>query len=77
MRAMRTHILSANPGERMAKNTGKGKRVGLIKDRYQKKNTRTGLWDKYDKRGNYVGTKKTGGPFKSILRLIGRNPRRP
>jgi hypothetical protein len=53
------------------------KRVGLIKDRYQKKNSRTGLWDKYNKRGDYVGTKKTGGPFKSIVRLIGRNPRRP
>lgn len=60
----------------MAKNTGKGKRVGLIKDRYQKRNSRTGLWDKYNKRGDYVGTKKTGGPFKSIVRLIGRNPRR-
>lgn len=60
----------------MAKNTGKGKRVGIVKDRYQKKNSRTALWDKYDKRGNYVGTKKTDGPFKSIIRLIGRNPRR-
>jgi len=61
----------------VAKNTGQGKRVGLIKGRYQKKNSRTGLWDKYDKRGNYMSTKKTGGPFKSIIRLIGRNPRRP
>ena len=61
----------------VAKNTGHGKRVGLIKNRYQKKNSRTGLWDKYDKKGNYVGTKKTGGPFKGIIRLIGRNPRRP
>lgn len=61
----------------MAKNTGNNMRVGLIKDRYQKKNTRTGLWDKYDRQGNYVGTKKTGGMFKSIVRLVGRNPRRP
>lgn len=61
----------------MAKNTGNNKRVGLIKDRYQKKNTRTGLWDKYDRKGNYVGTKKTGGIFKSIVWLVGRNPRRP
>jgi hypothetical protein len=60
----------------VAKNTGSGKRVGLIKDRYQKKNSRTGLWDKYNKRGDYVGTKKTGGPFKSIVRLEGRNPKR-
>jgi len=62
----------------VATNTGKGKGIGFMKNRYQKKNSRTGLWDKYDKRGNYVGTKKTGGgPFKSIIGLIGRNPRRP
>jgi len=61
----------------VAKNTGKGKRIGLVKDRYQKKNSRTGLWDKCNKRGDYVGTKKTGGPFKSIIKLTGRNPRRP
>ena len=60
----------------MAKNTGAGKRVGLVKDRYQKKNSRTGLWDKYNKRGDYVGTKKSGGPFKAIVRLVGRNPKR-
>jgi hypothetical protein len=61
----------------MAKNTGKGKRRGVIRDRFQKHNPRTGLWDKYDRAGNYVGTKKTGGRFKSIIRLRGRNPRRP
>lgn len=60
----------------MAKNTGDGKRIGLVKNRYQKKNSRTGLWDKYNKRGDYVGTKKTGGPFKAIVRLVGRNPKR-
>jgi hypothetical protein len=69
------HILFTK-GAGVAINTGKGKRVGIVKDRYQKQNSRTGLWDKYDKQGNYVGTKKTGGPFKSIIRLIGRNPRR-
>ncbi len=61
----------------MAKNTGEGKRIGLIKNRFQKVNTRTGLWDKYDRSGNYVGTKKSGGMFKGIVRLVGRNPRRP
>lgn len=70
------HLLTGLKGQCVAKNTGKGKRVGLIKDRYQKWNSRTGLWDKYNKRGDYVGTKKTGGPFKSIIRLFGRNPRR-
>lgn len=61
----------------MARNTGSGKRIGLVKNRYQKKNSLTGLWDKYNKRGDYVGTKKSGGPFKGIVRLSGRNPRRP
>ena len=60
----------------MARNTGKGKRIGLVGNRYQKRNMLTGLWDKYDKSGNYVGTKKTGGPWKSIVRLAGRNPKR-
>ena len=60
----------------MAKNTGSGRRVGLVKDRYQKKNSRTGLWDKYNKRGDYIGTKKSGGRFKDIVGLIGRNPKR-
>lgn len=61
----------------MAKNTGVGRRIGLIKGRYQKQNSRTGLWDKYSKGGDYLGTKKTGGPFKGIIKLAGRNPRRP
>ena len=60
----------------MARNTGRGKRIGLIRGRFQKFNPVTGLFDKYDSRGNYLGTKKTGGPFKSIIRLAGRNPRR-
>lgn len=61
----------------MARNTGSGWRIGLIRNRFQKHNPLSGLWDKFDKAGNYVGTKKTGGPFKSIVKLIGRNPRRP
>lgn len=61
----------------MARNTGLGYRIGLLLDRFQKFNSVTGLWDKYDGFGNYLGTKKTGGPFKSIIKLAGRNPRRP
>jgi hypothetical protein len=61
----------------VAKNTGNGHRIGLVINRFQKFNPLTGLWDKFDKAGNYVGTKKTGGAFKSIVKLIGRNPRRP
>jgi hypothetical protein len=61
----------------MAKNTGKGKRIGLIRNRFQKFNPLTERWDKYDAHGNYVGSKTTGGAFKSIVKLVGRNPRRP
>lgn len=62
-------------GARHGKNTGNSKWIGLVKDRYQKENSCVGLWDKYNRRGDYVGTKKSGGPFKSI-RLLGRNPKR-
>ena len=61
----------------MARNTGNGKRIGIIGDRFQKHNPLTGLWDKYDRSGNYVSTKKTGGRFKAIIALVGRNPKRP
>lgn len=60
----------------MAKNTGRGHRVGLVRGRFQKFNPLSGLWDKYDRHGNYVGTKKTGGPFKAVVKLVGRNPHR-
>ena len=61
----------------MARNTGNGYRRGLIRGRFQKFNPISGLWDKYDRRGNYLSSKKSGGPLKSIIRLVGRNPRRP
>ena len=62
----------------MAKNTGDGKKSCMeSRNRFQKFNPRTGLWDKYDTRGNYVGSKRTGGAFKSIVKLVGSSPRRP
>lgn len=61
----------------MARNTGRGRRIGLVRNRYQKRNSVTGLWDKYNRRGDYLGTKRSGGPFKAIVRLVGRNPKRP
>lgn len=60
----------------MAKNTRAGHRKGIIRNRYQKLNPISGLWDKYTTAGHYVGTKKSGGPFKAIIKLVGRNPRR-
>ena len=38
----------------MAKNTGNRKRVGLLRNRFQKFNPLTGLWGKYDTRGKFV-----------------------
>lgn len=61
----------------MAKNTGRGRRRGLIRGRFQKFNPISKLWDKYDHGGNYLGSKKSRGPFKAIIRLVGRNPKRP
>lgn len=69
--------LEITKGNIVAKNTGRGYRRGLIRGRFQKFNPISGLWDKYDRHGNYLSSKKSGGPFKAIIRLIGRNPRRP
>lgn len=64
-------------GVRYARNAGEGRRAGLIRGRFQKLNPVSGLWDKYDCQGNYLGTKRTGKPFKAIVSLVGRNPKRP
>ena len=69
--------LEITKGNTVAKNTGRGYRRGLIRGRFQKFNPISGLWDKYARHGNYLSSKKSGGPFKAIIRLIGRNPRRP
>lgn len=51
----------------MAKNTGKGHRVGAVSGRTQVKNTRTGSWTKRDAyTGRFVATKKSGGTFKGV-----------
>jgi hypothetical protein len=58
----------------VAKNTGEGKRIGQLKDRYQQKNERSGLFDKYDGLGNYIASKVTPGPWKGVET---RNPKKP
>lgn len=59
----------------MAKNTGRGKRVGLIRGRYQKFNPVSGLWDKYDlggtiavRSGQAVLSKRSSGSSDAIRR---------
>jgi hypothetical protein len=46
-------------GAGMAINTRKGKRVGIVKNRYQKQNPAQDSGTSTTSRGNYFGTKKT------------------
>ena len=51
----------------MAKNTGKGSRVGSVKGRSQVQNPKTGLWTKRDaSTGKFTQVKKSGGTFVSV-----------
>lgn len=51
----------------MAKNTGKGRRQGEVKDRSQIKNPKTGEWTKRNNdTGEFMDGKKDGTPFKGV-----------
>ena len=50
----------------MAKNTGTGGRTGIIANRSQTYNSKTGLYVKRDESGKFVKTKET--PFKNVRR---------
>lgn len=50
----------------MAKNTGRGHRIGAVKGRSQSVNPRTGLSTKRGAGGRFMDTKTTGGPFKGV-----------
>jgi hypothetical protein len=58
----------------LAKNTGEGRRLGQIVNRYQQHNETTGGFDKYDGDGNFLKSKSTPGKFKSIEE---RKPQKP
>jgi hypothetical protein len=58
----------------LAKNTGGGRRLGQILNRYQLFNERTESFDKYDSDGNFLKSKSTPGKFKSIEE---RKPKKP
>lgn len=52
----------------MAKNTGKGSRVGAVRDRSQVRNTKTGIWTKRnDSTGRFMAGKEDG-QFKGVRR---------
>ena len=50
----------------MAKNTGTGGRTGIIANRTQTYNPKTGLYVKKDETGKFIKTKET--PFKNVRR---------
>lgn len=58
----------------MAKDTGKGYRVGSVKDRTQSKNPVTNDWTKRNetpaskKKGEFMDVKNSGKPFKGVAK---------
>lgn len=51
----------------MAKNTGRGFRLGATRGRSQVRNQRTRLWTKRDDAtGRFTAAKTTGGRFKGV-----------
>lgn len=60
----------------MAKQTGDGFWKGQVTDRYQTYNERTDRWDKYDGDANFVDSKVTEGPWKSIEKRDAQKPGR-
>lgn len=60
----------------MAKNTGRGHRVGQQKNRYQQRNLLTKLFDLFDGDGNYLRSKKSSGKYKGVETRRAKKPPR-
>ncbi|WP_171050121.1 hypothetical protein [Nocardia cyriacigeorgica] len=52
----------------MATNTGKGSRVGAVRQRTQVKNPKTGSWTKRGPGGQFMDGKSDGKPFKGVTK---------
>jgi hypothetical protein len=50
----------------VAKNTGRGSRVGAVRQRSQTLNPRTNTWTKRGSNGQFMDGKSGGTPFKGI-----------
>ncbi len=50
----------------MAKNTGRGFRLGAVRQRSQTFNPRTSTWTKRDSKGQFVDGKSGNQPFKGV-----------
>lgn len=52
----------------MAKNTGKGSRIGAVRQRSQVFNPRTKTWTKRGPDGGFMDQKADGKPFKGVTK---------
>jgi hypothetical protein len=50
----------------MAKNTGRGSRIGAVRQRSQTQNPRTHVWTKRGTNGQFMDGKAGGTPFKGV-----------
>ncbi len=50
----------------MAKNTGRGSRVGAVRQRSQTHNPRTQTWTKRGSNGRFMDGKHDSAPFKGV-----------
>lgn len=50
----------------MAKNTGRGSRIGAVRGRSQAFNPRIGAWVKRGDGGRFMDRKSDGAPFKGV-----------
>ena len=50
----------------MGKNTGNGSRIGIVANRTQTYNSKTGQYVKRDESGKFIGAKDT--PYKAVRR---------
>ncbi len=65
-RDCRSRVRGGGP---MAKNTGKGSRIGSVTNRSQVKNPTSGMWVKRSTAsGRFIAVKKSGEPFKGVRR---------
>ncbi len=54
----------------MGKNTGEDYRIGSIKNRIQKKDSKTGEWIKIDTESGKELERKEGDPFKGVAKEV-------
>ncbi|MGW4370769.1 hypothetical protein ACWEKT_34535 [Nocardia takedensis] len=52
----------------MARNTGKGSRVGAVRGRTQVHNPKTDSWTKRGPNGQFMDTKSDNQPFKGVTK---------